>query len=236
MVARALWRSEALGVAGSPTKAQPCVPLISTMQGHKHIKSILTVQRLVVFIIPLIGLDRLSNLGLRVASVMNTDAAPPRTENTKRLAQPDLGQGVYHYSDVKMSAMASQITGVSIVYSTIYLGSDQSWQQSSASPAFVRVIHRWPVNSPHERPVTRNIFPFDDVIIMNNYSTHVPGGLLKWLNLITAPGSASNEPGSVTWLATKYLKTVSWRNHIEQLTTLWPQNRSFWPKINISSS
>ena len=68
------------------------------------------------------------------------------------------------------------------------------------------------------------------------YSIHVPGWLQKWLNLITAPGSVSNEPGSVTWLATKYLKTVSWRNHTEKLTTLWPQNISFWLKINIPSS
>ena len=29
----------------------------------------------------------------------------------------------------------------------------------------VRGIHRWPVNSPHKRPVTRKIFPFDDVIM-----------------------------------------------------------------------
>ena len=69
-----------------------------------------------------------------------------------------------------------------------------------------------------------------------SYSIHVPGWLQKWLNLITAPGSVSNEPGSVTWLATKYLKTVSWRNHTEKLTTWWPQNISFWPKINIPSS
>ena len=71
---------------------------------------------------------------------------------------------------------------------------------------------------------------------MHVYSIHVPGWLQKWLNLITAPGSVSNEPGSVTWLATKYLKTVSWRNHTERLTTWWPQNISFWPKINIPSS
>ena len=68
------------------------------------------------------------------------------------------------------------------------------------------------------------------------YSIHVPGWLLKWLNLITAPGSVSNEPGSVTWLATKYLKTVSWKNHTEKLTTWWAQNISFWLKINIPSS
>ena len=69
-----------------------------------------------------------------------------------------------------------------------------------------------------------------------NYSIHVPGWLLKWLNLIIASGSVSNEPGSVTWLATKYLKNVSWRNHTKKLTILWPPNISFWPKINIPSS
>ena len=69
--------------------------------------------------------------------------------------------------------------------------------------------------------------------VISYYSIHVPGWLrlLKWLNLISADGSVSNEPGSVTWLATKYLKTVSWRNHTEKLTTLWLQNISFWPKI-----
>ena len=75
--------------------------------------------------------------------------------------------------------------------------------------------------------------PYVQVLI---YSLHVPGWLLKWLDLITAHGSVTNEPGSVTWLATKYLKTVSWRNHTEKLTTFWPQNISFWPKINIPSS
>ena len=39
--------------------------------------------------------------------------------------------------------------------------------QSSASLAFVRGIHRWPVNSPHKGPVTRKMFPFDDVIMYN---------------------------------------------------------------------
>ena len=39
---------------------------------------------------------------------------------------------------------------------------DQRKHQSSASLAFVREIHRWPVNSPHKWPVTLKIFPFDD--------------------------------------------------------------------------
>ena len=29
----------------------------------------------------------------------------------------------------------------------------------------MRGIHRWPVNSPHKWPVTREMFPFDDVIM-----------------------------------------------------------------------
>ena len=52
------------------------------------------------------------------------------------------------------------------LYSTVYSGIDQRKHQSSASLAFVQVIHRWPVNSPHKWPVTQKMFPFDDVIMM----------------------------------------------------------------------
>ena len=62
-----------------------------------------------------------------------------------------------------MGAIASQITSLTIVYSTVYSGADQRKHQSSASLAFVRGIHRWPVNSPHKWPVTQKMFPFDDV-------------------------------------------------------------------------
>ena len=70
-----------------------------------------------------------------------------------------------HYDDVIMSTIASQITSLTIVYSTVYSGADQSKHQSSASLAFVWRIHRGPVNSPHKWPVTRKMFPFDDVIM-----------------------------------------------------------------------
>ena len=69
------------------------------------------------------------------------------------------------YSDVIMCAMASQITRVSIVCSTVVSGRDQRKHQSSASLAFVWGINRWPVNSPHKMPVTRKICSFDDVIM-----------------------------------------------------------------------
>ena len=64
-----------------------------------------------------------------------------------------------------MSAMASRITRLMIVCSNDYAGADQRKHQSSASLAFMRGIRRWPVNSPHKVPVTRNTFPFDDGIM-----------------------------------------------------------------------
>ena len=78
-----------------------------------------------------------------------------------------------NYSDVIMGTMASQITGLTIVYSTVYSGADQRKHQSSASLAFVRGVHRWPVDSPHKWPVMRKMFPFDDVI-MSGLALYVP--------------------------------------------------------------
>ena len=71
----------------------------------------------------------------------------------------------WHYDDVIMGGIASQITSLTIVYSTVYSAADQSKHQSSASLAFVWGIHRGPVNSPHKWPVTRKMLPFDDVIM-----------------------------------------------------------------------
>ena len=65
-----------------------------------------------------------------------------------------------------MGTMASQITSLAIVYSIVYSSADQRKHQSSASLTFVRGIHRGPVNSPHKWPVTRKMFPFDDVIML----------------------------------------------------------------------
>ena len=65
-----------------------------------------------------------------------------------------------YYSDVIMSTMVSQITSLMIVYSIVYSGADQRNIKAS----------RWPVNFPHKWPVTRKMFPFDDVIM----------GLLHW--------------------------------------------------------
>ena len=64
-----------------------------------------------------------------------------------------------------MSAIASQITSLTIVYLSVYSGADQSKHQSSASLAFVTG------EFPHKGPVTRKMFPFDDVIpILSEYN------------------------------------------------------------------
>ena len=76
-----------------------------------------------------------------------------------------------HYNDVIMSELVSQITSLTIVYSTVYSGVDHRKHQSPTSLAFVWGLHRWPVNSPHQGPVTRILFPFDDVIMFQTATT-----------------------------------------------------------------
>ena len=71
-----------------------------------------------------------------------------------------------HYNDVIKIPMASQITSVSILSSSVCSGADVRKHQSSVSLAFVMGIHRWPVNYPHTGPVTRKMVPFADVIMV----------------------------------------------------------------------
>ena len=82
--------------------------------------------------------------------------------------------------------MASQITSLTIVYSTVYSGADQRKRQSSVSFDFVREIPRWPVIFPHKGPVTRKMFPLDEVIMKslkseqgNRRHCYVPE---QWIN------------------------------------------------------
>ena len=77
-----------------------------------------------------------------------------------------------HYDYVIMTMLASQITSLTVVYSIVYSGVNQRKHQSSASLAFVREIHRGPVNFPHKWSVTRKMFPFDDVIMIHQYLGH----------------------------------------------------------------
>ena len=97
-----------------------------------------------------------------------------------------ISRGPFHYTDVIMGMRASQITSLAVVYSTVYSGADQRKYQSFASLAFVRR----PVNSPHKWPVTRKMFPFDDLIMYKHGWALIPEHIstsVQWNNLYSFP-------------------------------------------------
>ena len=105
-----------------------------------------------------------------------------RLTETKTISKPQIAQPKAHYDDVIMTMLASQISSLPVVCSIVYSDVNQRKHQSSASLAFVREIHRGPVNFPHKWPVTRKMFPFDDVI-------------MPW-NLLQRTGNAARIPMS----------------------------------------
>ena len=107
-----------------------------------------------------------------------------------------------HYNDIMLGAIASQITSLTIVYSTVYSDADQRKHQSSASLAFVWGIHRGPVNSSHKWPATRKMFSFDDVIMLkfDIYKLHWNAAhILTNINRIL---------GQYTWYDTRNLRVM----------------------------
>ena len=122
-----------------------------------------------------------------------------------------------------MGAMVSQITSLTIVYSTVYSCVDQRTHQSSASLAFVRAIHRWPVNSPHKWPVTRKMFPFDDVIIRSHSCPKSPPcPTILIISVITCYDEPS--PDAIVFDGSEF--SALYRNCIfHQATLLEPEDR-----------
>ena len=97
-------------------------------------------------------------------------------------------------NDVIMSVMASQITSLTIVYSTIYSGSDQRKHQSFASLAFVWGIHWsqrvsnvanvsiwWHHHAKHNELGTNGHQLIDD--LANTFFGNVPQSSVKKLSL-----------------------------------------------------
>ena len=106
-----------------------------------------------------------------------------------------VGTFMIHYVDVIMSAMATQITSITIVYSAVYSGVDQRKHQSSASLVFARGIHRWLDNSPQRGPVTWKRFPFDDVIMRWLYLSVVEARLFRTnANTMSVDALATQQP------------------------------------------
>ena len=151
-----------------------------------------------------------------------------------------------------MSAIASQITSLTIVYSTVYSGSDQRKHLSSASLAFVRGIHQSPVNSPHKGPISQKMFPFDDVImerlhiswdilyieiviIMTRYKTVTKRCYMISLNICPITGWTSGVMFVAIWCIFrwplwKYNKSISSSENTTLLNKMW----SIWVSLCIS--
>ena len=132
---------------------------------------------------------------------------------------------LYHYSDVITTTVASQMNSLTVVYSIVYSEADQRKHQSSASLVFVRGIHRWPVNSPHREPGTRNMFPFDDVImIIGRLGSRQPdyfviiGGLHTIITFTAGFKLRPSWPAAITRM--KLLGNNYTSNHIKT-TTIW---------------
>ena len=130
-----------------------------------------------------------------------------------------------------MGVMASQITSLTIVYSTVHSSADQRKLQSSASLPFVWGIHRWPVNSPHKWPVTRKMFPFDDVIMRHELCSsnvwHLPSlyyfTLLGWILAIYSKSKLVLKSllMYVTAYHSKFSMMVSWHGNSFLISGLW---------------
>ena len=146
-----------------------------------------------------------------------------------------------HYSDVIMCAMASQITSFAMVCSTIYSGADQRKHQSCASLAFVRGIHRGPVNfitatSRHDCTIPNQTFLF--ISLNSAISVRLwpwchggySGCLLKWT--IGAELKTENLKGFQRLPILDHCAVTTARgawNHIYLETNIyWPY---YWSKI-----
>ena len=130
-----------------------------------------------------------------------------------------------------MGAMASQITSLTIVYSAVYSGAGQRKHQSSASLAFVRGIHRWPVNSPHKGPVTRKMFPFDDVIMRCGFVwaafTHTHHNRMTWL----LPETSTYH----SWLVRTLFQTYGEWNHMDLVGSIMQTESKTWQnRVHVS--
>ena len=124
----------------------------------------------------------------------------------------------YHIWQVRHNAMASQITDVPSVYSTVCSDVDQWKHQSSALLTFVCCVGNSPVTGgfPHKGPVARKMYPFDDVI------------MLVWCVTLPRQGQHFNPMlrlVSIGLVNNKYLKTQGsfwvWAQPIMDDVTMW---------------
>ena len=111
---------------------------------------------------------------------------------------------IRHCSDVIMGTVATQITSqpASRLFSQPFI--QAQIKENTKVPRnwpFVRGIHRWPVNSPHKGPVTRKLFPFDDVIMgtFSKREMHLSSPLVYSRYIGSMMEKPTFDPGSVIY-------------------------------------
>ena len=141
-----------------------------------------------------------------------------------------------------MGTMASQITSLTIFYSTLYSGTDQRKHQSSESLAFVWGIHRGPVNSPHKGPVMRKIFPFGDVIMewcnpgTRNFTCFVGSiDLTHCVLVMPCSDMDLNQHCLGWWLVAGWPQTITWTYVNLSSTGLVVFTDSLWHSMTATS-
>ena len=124
----------------------------------------------------------------------------------------------FYYNDVIMSPMASQITSLTIVYSTVYSGADQRKHQKLRATGLCEGNSPMTGEVPHKGPVTRKMFPFDDVIMW--WFILIP--FASWFLLPALPLNYA-----LSW----------WENGLlpqERIETIFSQNKPmFKPKMSL---
>ena len=117
-----------------------------------------------------------------------------------------------HYNDVIMGTIASQISSLTIVYSTAYSGADQRKHQLRVTGLCAGNLPG-PVNSPHQWPVTRKIFPFDDVImiIFTFHTIHSPNKKMLPLENVISNAVLSRKLKRLFHLYNLQQKNISFR-------------------------
>ena len=110
-------------------------------------------------------------------------------------------RSIVYYSDVITRAMASQITGVLMVYSIVCSGAVRRKQQSSASLAFVGKFTGDRRNSSHKGPVTQKMFPFHDVTMFLQNSAQMLASRL----FVFSPGHRAVSAPVVWWVGARAL-------------------------------
>ena len=136
-----------------------------------------------------------------------------------------------HYIDVIMGAMASQITSLKIVHSTVYSGEDQRKHQNFTSLTFVRGIHRWPVNSPHKWSVTRKMFHWvtssghfiNTDVLLGLFQQNTLLNHLKFLKLfvLTRCTCLINKLPAITWITCRIHGSRALYHPDKYLRVLW---------------